>query len=124
MNKTIAMLILIAAVLLGLGWGVRQYGNSRVAAQEISTVKEAVQEAVAARDSAVAVDVQQSQEIAVQARRVRSVLAPVKKEIQYVPNPCKDSSADAVGDAERVRLLNLAITETNRVIATTGELSE
>ena len=120
MNKTIAMLILIAAVLLGLGWGVRQYGNSRVAAQEISTVKEAVQEAVAARDSAVAVDVQQSQEIAVQGRRVRSVLTSMKKEIQDVPHPC----ADAVGDAERVRLLNIAITEANRVIATTGELSE
>ena len=124
MNKTIAMLILIAAVLLGLGWGVRQYGNSRAAAQEIGTVKEAVQGAVAARDSAVVVDVQQSQESAVQGRRVRSVLAPVKKEIQYVPNPCKDSGADAVGDAERVRLLNLAITEANRVVATTSELSE
>ena len=30
-------------------WGIRQYGNSRVAAQELGTVKEAVQEAVAAR---------------------------------------------------------------------------
>lgn len=120
MNKTIAMLILIAAVLLGLGWGVRQYGNSRETAQELSTVKEAVSEAVAARKDAVLIDASQAKANAVQAQRVRSVLAPVKKEMQSVPNPC----ADAVGDAERVRLLNRAITETNRVIATTSELSE
>lgn len=118
--KALGILALVVTVALVVVFGVRQYGNSRVAAQELSTVKEAVQEAVAARDSAVAVDVQQSQEIAVQGRRVRSVLARMKKEIQDVPHPC----ADAVGDAERVRLLNIAITEANRVIATTGELSE
>lgn len=120
MNKTIAMLILIAAVLLGLGWGVRQYGNSRVAAQEISTVKEAVQEAVAARDAAVAVDVSQAKENAAAAQKVRSVLIPARKKNAAIQVVC----ADAVGDAERVRLLNIAITEANRVIATTGELSE
>lgn len=46
MNRTIAMLVLIASVLLGLGWGVRQYGNTRAGAQELGSVKEAVQAAL------------------------------------------------------------------------------
>lgn len=120
MNKTIAMLILIAAVLLGLGWGVRQYGNTRVGAQELSTVKEAVQEAVAARDSAVAVDVSQAKENAAKAQQVRSVLTPARKKNAEVQVVC----ADAVGDAERIRLLNDAIRSTNRVIATSGIMPE
>lgn len=120
MNKTIAMLILIAAVLLGLGWGVRQYGNSRLVSQEVSTVKKAVSEAVAARYSAVAVDVSQTKENAVQAQKVRAVLIKARKKNAEVPQ----SGCDAVGDAERARLLNLAITEANRVVATTGILPE
>lgn len=120
MNKTIAMLVLIAAVLLGLGWGVRQYGNSRETAQELSTVKEAVSEAVAARKDAGLVDVSQAKENAVQAQKVRVVLTQARKKNAEVPK----SDCDAVGDAERIRLLNIAIGETNRVIAATSELSE
>ena len=120
MNRTIAALILVVVVLLGLGWGIRQYGNSREAAQELSTVKEVIQEAVAESKAAVAVDVLQSQENAASAQRVRAVLIQKRKEMQDVPNPC----ADAVGDAERTRLLNRAIGEANAVIATTAELHE
>lgn len=124
MNKTIAMLILIAAVLLGLGWGVRQYGNSRETAQELSTVKEAVSEAVAARESAVAVDVYQAKESAVQAQKVRVVLTQARKKNAAVKSEVPKSGCDAVGDAERVRLLNLAIVEANAVVAAPGVLPE
>lgn len=118
------MLVLIAAVLLGLGWGVRQYGNSRETAQELSTVKEAVSEAVAARKDAGLVDVSQAKENAVQAQKVRVVLTQARKKNAAVRTEVPKSDCDAVGDAERIRLLNIAIGETNRVIAATSELSE
>ena len=124
MNRTIAMLVLIASVLLGLGWGVRQYGNTRVGAQELSTVKGAVQEAVAARDSAVAVDVSQAKENAAKAQQVRSVLIPARKKNAAIQAEVQVVCADAVGDAERIRLLNDAIRSTNRVIATSGIMPE
>jgi len=113
----VAGVLIVAVVLM---FGIKQYGNARVAAQELSTVKETVQEAVTAREDAVLVDVSQMKENAAAARKVRSVLIKVRKEIKDVPSPC----VDAVGDVERIRLLNLAISETNRVIATSGELPE
>lgn len=103
-----------------LFWGIQQYGDSRVSAQELSTVKEAVSEAVAARESAVAVDVSQAKENAAQAQKVRVVLTQARKKNAEVPK----SACDAVGDAERVRLLNISIAETNRVVAASGVLPE
>lgn len=118
--KALGILALVVTVALVVVFGVRQYGNSRVVAQELSTVKEAVQEAVAARDSAVAVDVSQAKENAAAAQKVRSVLIPARKKNAEVQVVC----ADAVGDAERIRLLNDAIRSTNRVIATSGIMPE
>lgn len=120
LQKAMATLAVIATMAVVAVWGVRQYGNSRVAAQELGTVKQAVSEAVAARESAVAVDVSQAKENAVQARKVRVLVAQARKKNAEVPK----SDCDAVGDAERVRLLNLAIVEANRVISTSGVLPE
>jgi hypothetical protein len=118
--KVLYTLGAVAIVALILVLGIRQYGNARVAAQELGSVKEAVQEAVAARESAVKVDVYQSAENAAKGREIRAVLAPVRKKNNEIPK----SDCDAVGDAERIRLLNLAIAEANRVIATSGKLPE
>lgn len=120
MTRVYAMLVMVCTMIMLAVFGVRQYGNARVTAQELGTVKEAVQEAVAARDSAVAVDVSQAKETATKAQQVRSVLAPARKKNAEV----QVKRVDAVGDAERIRLLNDAIRSTNRVIATSGILPE
>ena len=67
--------MLIVAVLLG--FGVRQYGNSRVAAQELSNTQEAISEAVQARAKAGKVDAQQAKTNAAKRESVRLVLAVI-----------------------------------------------
>lgn len=112
MNKTIALVVLIVAVLLG--FGVRQYGNSRVAAQELSNTQEAISEAVQARAKAGKVDAQQAKTNAAKRESVRLVLKEKQDALPEV--------VDCVGDVERIRLLNDAIREVNRIITAPGEL--
>lgn len=111
----VAVLLLIMALSV---WGIKQYGNSRVGAQEISTLQEAAAEAVVERRDALSTDVAQTERRAATAVLARSV---VKRErIQSAQVPVLE--CDAVGDAERIRLLNLAITEVNAIVQRANEL--
>jgi len=122
LQKAIAYLVLIVT-LLGLGYlGIRQYGNARVSAQELGTVKQAVSEAVAERKAALAVDVSQAKQNSVVRDSVRAVLVQARKKDAetLVKNPVLPD-CDA-GDAGRLRLLNDAIGEVNRNVQRAGEL--
>ena len=121
MNKTITV-VLVVAILLGLGFGVRQYGNSRVIAQELSNTQEAVSEAVAARTAAGKVDVQQAHENTAKRESVRLVLERNRNATKVVHGAI--GAPDCVGDAERIRLLNESIRAVNAVIAAPGVLPE
>lgn len=59
-SRLVALAVVLVAFVAVLWFGVHQYGNSRVAAQELSTVKEAVSEAVVEQKTAVKVDVAQA----------------------------------------------------------------
>lgn len=123
LNRLVALAVALVAVLAVLVFGIRMYGNSRATAQELGTVQEAVQEAVQARSEAGKVDVQQAQENRTKRESVRLVLERKRNAIQAVP----DCVGDAVGDAERIRLLNESIRAVNAeiaVIAAPGVLPE
>ncbi len=115
--KPLAVIVGVLAVLLGLGWGVRQYGNSRVAAQEIGTLKEVAQEAVQAHEAAVKVDVAQAKTIAVVRQRVRSVADSGRSADAQI----RDSSRDC-RDVDRLRVFNDAIDGANAVAERAAEL--
>lgn len=116
LNRLVALAVALLAVLAVLVFGIRMYGNSRVSAQELSTVQEAVQEAVQARSKAGKVDVQQAQENRTKRESVRLVLERKRDAIPKSP--------DCVGDVERTRLLNESIRAVNAVIAAPGVLPE
>lgn len=116
LNRLVALAVAVLTVLAVLVFGIRMYGNSRATAQELSTVQEAVQEAVQARAEAGKVDVQQAQENRTKRESVRLVLERKRDEIPESP--------DCVGDAERIRLLNESIRAVNAVIAAPGVLPE
>ena len=133
LNRLVALAVALLAVLAVLVFGIRMYGNSRVSAQELSTVQEAVQEAVQARAEAGKVDVQQAQENRTKRESVRLVLERAKGVVQEKRNAVQaipgvpDCVGDAVGDAERIRLLNESIRAVNAitaVIAAPGVLPE
>ena len=118
LQKAIAITAVIVTVALVVALGIRQYGNARVAAQELGTVKEAVAEAQEARKEAVKVDARQAKEIAV-VRREMAAVAHRGKELDAEIRAGADCPAD---DPERLRLLNDAIDRTNRLIESAGKL--
>ena len=85
LNRLVALAVALLAVLAVLVFGIRMYGNSRATAQELSTVQEAVQEAVQARAEAGKVDVQQAQENRTKRESVRLVLERKRDEIPKSP---------------------------------------
>lgn len=118
-QKALATLALVAIMALVAAWGVRQYGNSRVAKQELNSVTEAVREAVADRKEAVKVDVAQTAARAVASREVASVvISHREKGISHY-----ETNADCAGsDAARLGVLIDAAREINRVIDSTPSL--
>lgn len=115
--KELTAILCVLAVFLGLGWGVHQYGNSRVAAQELGGVKEAVQEAVQARSSAVKADVKTANVNAVVAQDMRLVGITARKEMNAV-FVSETISRDCVGPVH-YSVLNSVISEGNRAIEST-----
>ena len=122
LNKVVLILagVLILAVLSFLG--VQAYGDKRAAQSELSGVKEAVSEAVAARTAAGKVDVQQAHENTAKRESVRLVLERNRNATKVVHGAI--GAPDCVGDAERIRLLNESIRAVNAVIAAPGVLPE
>lgn len=113
--------IVILCVALGLAWGVRQYGNSRVAAQELGTVKEVISEAVAERKDALDVDVRQAKQSAKARDSVRLVVTQARKQDAQVQVGIKPG-ADCPSDADRLRVLNDAISKVNADVQRASEL--
>lgn len=115
-TRWVALAVLLLALLVGAGWGVRQYGNSRVAAQELSTVKEAVSEAVAEQKAAVKVDVAQ----AAQRRSLSdSVASPgIRKEKD------EQDRLQSLDPAVRLGVLNDRVARANAAIASAGILPD
>ena len=74
LNRLMALAVAVLAITAVLAFGVWQYGNSRVAAQELGTVKEAVQEAVERRDERVQRDVSTKAQRAAVGRETRSAV--------------------------------------------------
>lgn len=115
--KQLLAILCVLGVFLGLGWGVYQYGNSQVAAQELGSVKGAVQEAVQARASAVKVDVRTANVKAVVAQDMRLVGITARKEMNAVfasealPRDCAEPVDYSV--------LNRVISAGNRAIEST-----
>lgn len=122
LNKVVLTLavVLIMAVLSFLG--VQAYGDKRAAQAELSGVKEAISEAVAARTEAGNTDAHQAREIVTKRDAVRRVVQRGREDAQAVTS--FSSGCDAVGDAERTRLLNIRISEVNRIITESGELPD
>ena len=118
LQRLYIMLAVMAIVVLVAALGIRQYGNARVSAQELGVVKEAVSEAVVARTAAGKVDAKQAKEIVTKRDAVRRVIQKGRDEVKDI----ESTGCDAVGDAERIRLLNLRIVEVNRIITSSGEL--
>ncbi len=117
LNRLYAYAVALVLILGIVIFGVRQYGDSRVAAQELSTLQKASQEAQEGREAAVKVDALQATQGAAKRDAVRAVLKRKQNELVQKELP------DCVGDAERIRLLNDAIGEVNRS-TTSGLLPE
>ena len=120
LNKVVLILAVLVIVAVLSFLGVQAYGDKRVAQSELSGVKEAVSEAVAARTEAGKVDAKQAREIVTKRDAVRRTIQRGRDESKAVPIEC----VDVVGDSERIRLLNLQIAAVNTVIAESGELPD
>lgn len=117
LNKILLWVACVILVLAIAAFGIRQYGNSRVAWRDAQVAQEAISKAVDERKDSVRVDTLQKQERAVQARSVQSAVRPLKKEAQGVQDPCSGT-----GSTERLRLLNAAISAANRSIDSSAKL--
>ena len=121
-QKALATLALVAIMALVAAWGVRQYGNSRVAKQELNSVKEAVREAVADRKEAVKVDIAQTAARVVASREVASTVISHREKSQEVISHYETNADCAGSDAARLGVLISAAREINRVIDSTPSL--
>lgn len=84
----------VLALVLGLTvFGLRQYGNARVAESKQGQAVEVVSRAVVAQKQAVKADVAQTAERAVEARRVRSVVVSYREKTQEVRDAVADADA-------------------------------
>lgn len=124
LNKTIAVLCLVMLALSGIGWGIWQYGNSRATTQELGTVKEAVQEAVAERTEAVEADVLTEAQKRTTAQEIRTRGIAARKELGELDALDKAYNlGQGLGNRipsdpspEPLRVLNELIAEGNRLI--------
>lgn len=115
LQKAIAILAVIATLAVVAMFGVRQYGNARVAAQELGTVKEAVSEAVAERKEAMKADAQAGAQKAVALDSVRTAGNLARKEL-HAQAVQEGAGCWGVSDAD-VLVFNHFIHEANRVIS-------
>ena len=115
--KVLGILAVVATLALVSALGIRQYGAAKVAAQELSTVKEAVQEAVLERKEAAKADASTAAEKRSTVDSVRllgnSARADLRKDRDASIAKCAEC---AVRDANTVFVLNNLIRESNRVI--------
>lgn len=117
LNRVLALAVALLVILTGAIWGIRQYGNTRVAERTVEVLQEAQERAGQAQEAAVVLDAAQAKENVTKRDAVRRAVIKGKSEnAKAVP--------DCVGDAERIRLLNLAIHEVNGVLAATSILPE
>lgn len=117
MQKLLCTLAVVATLALLAVFGVRQYGNSRVANAELNTVTEAVQEAVAERKEALDVDVRQATQSAKARDSVRLAITQARKQDAQI-----QAGADCPSDADRLRVLNDAISKANADVQRAREL--
>lgn len=112
----------VAALVLGLTWfGLRQYGNARVAESKQEQAVEVVSSAVVAQKQAVKADVAQTAERALEAQRVRSAVISYREKTQEV----RDAVADAdARDRARLGLYLDAARCINAGAKCSGELSD
>ena len=99
------------AALLGLWWGISQYGMRQVAEAKVEGTVEALQEAQETRKAEIKVDVQTKKKRRVALDSVRASGIPVEKRIEEVPIP-----VECAPDPELTRLLNSTIRDANRAI--------
>lgn len=115
--KILGILAVVATVALVLMWGIRQYGNSRVAQGELSTVQEAVQSAVVARSEAGKVDAQTAAQKRTAVDSGRMLGNTARAELRRIQDETIQKCAEcAVRDNNTVFVLNNLIRESNRVI--------
>lgn len=114
--RWVALAVAVVAIMGMVGFGIRQYGNARVAAQELSAVQEAVSEAVVEQKAAVRVDVAQ----AAQRRSLSdSVASPgIRKEKD------EQDRLQSLDPAVRLGVLNDRIARANAAIAAAGVLPD
>lgn len=115
LQKAIAILAAIVILAVVVSLGIRQYGNARVAESRQEHVENVLSEAVAARSSAVKVDVAQSTVRAAKAQEVRAAVISHRetlgKGISHYETAC-----DPAADGERLRVLLSAAAEVNRIV--------
>lgn len=115
--KALSILAVVATVALVLIWGIRQYGNSRVARGELSTVQEAVQSATAARSEAGEVDAQTAAQKRTAVDSGRLLGNTARAELRRIQDETIQKCAEcAVRDSNTVFVLNNLVRESNRVI--------
>lgn len=120
----IKVYLAVALCIIGLGYfGLRQYGNARVASVQTEMLSKGVSEAVEQRRTDLKADAQVAQ-------NNRTALVPVRRSIEkarsYVPNPAPVHSGDCLSDVDPVRdgLLNDSIRAANAAIRAASRLPE
>lgn len=113
-QKLGSILAVVLIVTLVAVFGIRQYGNARVAAQELSTVTEAVSEAVQGQKEAASTDARQAKENAVKRREIAAVVNSGKA--RHAEAQLKVDVRSGVY-ANELRMLNDSIEAANRIIS-------
>lgn len=121
LNRLVALAVALVLVIGGAALGIRMYGNSRVAAQELGTVKEAVQEAVERRDERVQRDVSTKAQRAATGRETRSAVKRTEESLANLKassdaNLKAESRTGLVLSPDERRLWNDLIRDANRSI--------
>lgn len=117
LNRLMALAVAVLAITAVLAFGVWQYGNSRVAAQELGTVKEAVQEAVLRRDERVQRDVSTKAQRAAVGRETRSAVKRTEESLANLNANLKaESRTGLVLSPDERRVWNDLILDANRSI--------
>lgn len=120
-NKILQWAVGLALVLAIAMWGVRMYGNSRVAQVEVESAQVVLSEAVLERKDATRVDALQTKERAASVDAVRAVVRSARKETNAIQ---AETGCAVVYDAERLRVLNRTIRELNERIAAAAVLHD
>ena len=123
-NKILQWAVGLALVLAIAMWGVRMYGNSRVARVEVESAQAVLSEAVLERKDATRVDALQTKERAASVDAVRAVVRSARKETNAIKAIQAETGCAVVDDAERLRVLNRTIRELNERIAAAAVLHD